>query len=125
MALELEQEDDGRVLVVRASGKLTRDDYDKFVPEVDRMVAKVGKIRVLFVMHDFHGWTLTAAWEDLKFGLRNFSNIERLGMVGEKKWQSWMAPFCRPFTKAEMRYFDSGQLEEAKEWVAAKEATVV
>lgn len=125
MALEFQQEDDGRVLIVRVGGKLTKADYETFVPEVDGMVAKAGKIRILFVMHDFHGWTVPAAWEDLKFGLRHFSGIERLGLVGEKRWQSWMIPFCRPFTKAELRYFDSGQLEEAKEWIKAVEASTV
>ena len=53
------------------------------------------------VMHDFHGWTASAAWEDTKFGVRHFHDIERLAMVGETKWQHGMAIFCKPFTTAQ------------------------
>lgn len=58
-------------------------------------------------MHDFHGWELAAAWEDTKFSMRHFHDSERLAMVGEKAWQHWMAVFCKPFTKADVRYFEA------------------
>ena len=60
MAVETREEMGGKVLVVRASGKLTREDYEYFVPEVERLIGQHGKIRVLIQMHDFHGWTLGA-----------------------------------------------------------------
>jgi hypothetical protein len=31
-----------------------------------------------------------------------------------------MAVFCKPFTTAKVRYFDSAKLAEAREWVAAE-----
>jgi hypothetical protein len=38
-------------------------------------------------------------------------------MVGEKKWQQGMATFCKPFTKATVRYFDHPQSAEAGKWL--------
>ena len=38
-------------------------------------------------MTGFQGWDAGAAWEDLKFDLKHFGDIERLAMVGDKKWQ--------------------------------------
>jgi hypothetical protein len=38
------------------SGKLSKEDYEHFVPEVERLIEQEGKIRLLFEMHDFHGW---------------------------------------------------------------------
>ena len=64
-------------------------------------------------MHDFHGWTLGAVWEDVKFDLRHFSHIERLALVGDTKWEAGMAMFCKPFTTAKVRYFDESKAEEA------------
>jgi hypothetical protein len=32
-------------------------------------------------------------------------------------WGGTMAIFCRPFTTAKMRYFDSTQLDEARKWI--------
>ena len=122
MSVKLNQGTDDRVLVVVVSGRLTRQDYAHFVPEVDRLIGKHGKIRLLFEMHDFHGWSVGAMWEDTKFAFRHFRDIERMALVGEKKWQKGMAPFCQPFTKAEVRYFDLSEADEARTWLMAEAA---
>lgn len=115
--LELHEEAEGRLLTIRLAGKLTTDDYKVFVPEVERLIQEHGKIRVLCQMHDFHGWTVGAMWEDIKFDVRHFGDIERLALVGERKWQAGMAVFCKPFTKATVRYFDQSELPNAEDWV--------
>jgi SpoIIAA-like len=84
------------------------------VPAVDAQIKEFGKLRILFVMQDFHGWTVGAAWEDLKFDLKHWKDIERLALVGDKRWEKGMATFCKPFTKAHIRYFDSSQIEGAR-----------
>ena len=119
MPVELKQEADGKILTIHASGKLTKEDYEHFVPQVERLIKDQGKIRVLFDMEDFHGWTCRALWEDLKFDVKHFSDIERLAMVGDKKWEQCMAKFCRPFTTAEIRYYDRGQADWARAWIEA------
>ncbi len=113
----LTESNDGKVLEVRLTGKLTPKDYDLFVPTVERLVQKHGKIRLLVEMHDFHGWTASAVWQDIKFDARHFRDIERLAMVGEKKWQHAMAVFCKPFTTAKVRYFDQPELAQARTWL--------
>ncbi|SFI52823.1 hypothetical protein SAMN05428978_10159 [Nitrosomonas sp. Nm34] len=35
----------------------------------------------------FHGSTAGAAWEDTKFAVRQFNDIERLAIVGDKAWE--------------------------------------
>lgn len=57
------------------------------MPAFERLVQQHGKLRVLFDMTDFHGWEVGAAWEDLKFGVDHFSDIERMAPVGERKRQ--------------------------------------
>lgn len=107
------------VMTVRVTGKLTKQDYAAFVPEVEKWVNEHGKVRILFDMHDFHGWKLSAAWEDFKFGLKHFRDIERIAMVGEKTWEHGMAVFCKPFTLAKVRYFDRSDAEQAREWLVS------
>jgi hypothetical protein len=116
--LNLETQDGHKILAVRASDKLTKEDYEHFIPEVERLIKQEGKIRLLFEMHDFHGWEAGALWEDIKFDFKHFADIERLAMVGEKKWEEWMATFCKPFTSAQVRYFDQNQAEDARRWIA-------
>jgi hypothetical protein len=105
------------VLEIHASGKLTKEFYEQFVPAVEAQIKESGKLRILFVMKDFHGWTAGAMWEDIKFDVKHWSDIERLAIVGESKWQEGMAVFCRPFTKAKVKYFEHAQLEDARTWV--------
>ena len=119
MAIELKEKNGGKVLHVRVSGKLVKEDYEHFVPTVERLIQQHGKIRVLMEMTDFHGWDAKALWEDIKFDLKHFSDIERVAMVGDKQWQKGMAMFCRPFTTAKVRYFDHSQLNEAHQWAEA------
>ena len=106
------------VLWVQASGKISQDDYQHFVPEVERLIANNGKIRILFEMRDFHGWEGGALWEDIKFDFKHFFDIEWLAMVGDMKWEEWMAQFCKPFTTAKIKYFDHAQEDEARAWIA-------
>jgi hypothetical protein len=116
MATHLSEENGGKILEVRVSGKLSHDDYQHFVPEFERLVQEHGKIRVLFEMTDFHGWEAGALWDDIKFDLKHFSDIERLAMVGEKRWEKGMSVFCRPFTTATIRFFDD--VEQARAWLS-------
>lgn len=57
-------------------------------------------------MREFHGWSMGALWEDIKFDLHHFADIERLALIGDKKWEVGMAVFCKPFTTAKIRYFE-------------------
>jgi hypothetical protein len=68
---------------------------------------------VLFDIIDFHGGEVSAAWEDTRFAIRHFADIDRLVIVGDKEWQHGMAIFCKPFTKAQVRYFDLAKEAEA------------
>ena len=108
----------GKLVEVRLSGKLHKADYEHFVPEVEKAIAANGKIRVLMEMHDFHGWDLPALWQDIKFDRKHHQDIERIAMVGDKKWESGMAAFCKPFTSAKIRYFDVSDFAAAREWIA-------
>jgi hypothetical protein len=117
MAIKINEKKSGRVLEVQVSGKLAHEDYLHFVPEFEKMVNKHGKIRVLFEMTDFHGWEAGALWDDVKVDMKHFSDIERLAMVGDKKWEQGMSVFCRAFSTAKIRYFDHAKTDEARAWL--------
>ena len=73
-AVTLNETNGGKVLELQLTGKVTKEDYEQFVE-----------------MRDFHGWTAGALWQDVKFDAKHFSDIERLTIVGETKWQHGMA----------------------------------
>ena len=118
MSVLLRPEMDGKILVVHVSGRLTREDYRQFVPELEKSVEQHEKIRILFEMEDFHGWKASALWEDVKLGFKHWSDIERVAMVGDKAWEKGMSVFCKPFTRAKIQYFDLAEIDQAREWVS-------
>jgi hypothetical protein len=117
MAIALKNIEGTNLLEVVVSGKLAHEDYERFLPRVDQLVARHGKIRVLFDMVDFHGWEASALWDETKFTFKHFNDISRIAMVGDALWEKGMSAFCRPFTAAEIRYFDWTQIHEAWAWL--------
>lgn len=117
MAIEINVLKNGKVIELNVSGKPAREDYKRFVPEVEKWIQQHGKINILFRMHDFHGWQAGALWEDIKFDMKHFADINRLAIIGEKLWQKEMSKFCASFTTANIRYFQLVQIEEAKQWI--------
>ena len=106
------------VLGFKLSGKLHDDDYKRFVPAIDHVCGEHGKVRLLAQFHDFQGWDLHALWDDIKFSATHCDKLERIALVGDRKWEEWMAKVCKPFTAAKVRYFDASAMEAARAWLA-------
>ena len=106
-----------QVVGLKLSGTLHDDDYKRFVPMMEGIFTVVGKVRLFIQLEDFHGWDLHAAWDDLEFGLKHYSDFERIAMVGDRKWEEWMANFCKPFTNAKVKYFDRSEVDAAWTWI--------
>lgn len=117
-AVHLQETSIDNVVVVEVIGKLTKEDYEAFVPLLERAIEEHGRIRLLFLMTDFQGWKPSALWADTMFGAKHFRDIERVAMVGDKAWEHGMAIFCRPFTTGEVRYFDRSDLAAAEAWIS-------
>lgn len=120
MSLHIIENPGGSILELEASGKLAASDFQSLESTFQRLVKQYGKIRVLFIMRDFHGWEPVAFWDEVKFDLKHFGDIERLAMIGDKQWEKFLGVFGRPFTAAEIRYFDKSELAKARSWLESK-----
>ena len=114
---QLVENTETRMLEVKASGKLSANDYETLEPGVEKLIESSGKIKVLFIMHDFHGWEMGAVWEDIKFATKHCHDIDQIAMIGEKDWERWMATICKPFTMAKIKYFEAHDMESAWDWL--------
>jgi len=115
--IEKLEKSSGKIIGFTLSGRLHDEDYKIFVPQLESVMEQEGKTRLLAHFHDFHGWDLHAAWDDMKFGVKHYDDLERIALVGDRKWEEWMAKICKPFTRASVRYFDSSEIEKAWEWL--------
>ena len=107
-----------KVLGFKMSGKLHDEDYKHFVPTVEAAVKQHGRVRLLAQFENFHGWDAHALWDDIKFSTQHCGDVERIALVGEKAWEKWMAQVCKPFTLAQVRYFDHAESDAAWNWLS-------
>jgi hypothetical protein len=116
MPIQIEEEEGGTSVAVWVTGKLVSSDYEQLVPELDRLIAVHGRLRLLFELTTFQGWEPIALWDEVKFDVKHFSDIERVAIIGDKKWEHGMASFYKPFTHATVRYFLLADAAEAWKW---------
>ena len=121
MPLKLGYEPSTQTLTITAGGKLEVSDYQRLAPLVEDLITQHGKLDVLLILHEFKGWTAGALWEDVKFDVKHFRDIGKLAVVGEREWEKGMAAFCRPFTTAEIKFFERENLAEAMDWIGVRE----
>src|SRR3954447_17169585 len=122
MAIQLHELDGGSVLHVKASGKLSHQEYERFAPEFERLIKEQGKLSILFEMRDFHGWEGTALWDEIKMDAKHSADVDKVATVGDQKWEKGITAFCKPFTRATVGYFDVSELASAKQWLAESSA---
>lgn len=117
MSFKVIEQAAGKVVEVQVTGKLSKEAYEAFLPMTEARIKEFGKVRMLVILNDFHGWDMGALWEDIKFDLKHHGHIERLAIVGHSKWEQGMALFCKPFTSAKIQYFDIAKCEDARNWI--------
>jgi hypothetical protein len=111
------------VIGLRASGKLTKDDYTDALEPALNQAMDSGEARVVFLLTDFEGLELGAVPEDIKTGLgvelANRKNWKRLAVVTDVDWVARaMKMFAWAMPGELAVYEDLGELEEAKAWAA-------
>ena len=120
MGMQWKEQNGGKILEVQASGILAHEDYERFAPEFDRLVKQNGLVSVLFDMVDFHGWTARVLWDDIKLDLRHLGEVKHVAKAGDKRWEKGVSMLARPFTDAQVRYYDHSQMDEARNWVQSR-----
>ncbi len=77
------------------------------VPEVEALVDQVGDINMLLDLSGFH-WEKINAWgADMKFGYTYRNKIDKVAIVGDKKWQKWLTAVADPFFAREAKFVSS------------------
>jgi len=104
------------VLGFQVSGDITKEDYDVLTPAV-ATAAQNGSVRLLLDLTDFR-WEKVDAWgSDLHFGHEFHDAIERMAIVGNHRWEKYLARMAQPFYAQEAQFFSTA--DEAWAWVNA------
>jgi hypothetical protein len=113
---------------VKASGKVSKHDYDEVMePLINAARCEGRRLRLLYeIGPDFHGFTGGAAWEDAKLGLSNLRLFEGVAVVTNVGWiiqSTRLATFVMP---CPVKTFDLTDRGAAIQWLGtlSERATV-
>ncbi|HLB34310.1 MAG TPA: STAS/SEC14 domain-containing protein [Chthoniobacterales bacterium] len=117
--ITIQPETQGKVLVAKASNKLTAEDYETIlIPKLQELMAEYEKIRlVIEIDPSFEGWEPSALWDGASFGLGHRKHLERVAIVGAPSWLKTASNFMSHFLPAELKHYDASALQEALAWV--------
>lgn len=110
-------ESTGNTLGYRAVGKITKEDYAFLNKEVEAMIAEAGSLRLLLDLEALEGEKIKAWGADLKFGHEFRKKIEKMAIVGDKKWQKGLAALADPFYAREAEFFHTADRDSAWAWL--------
>ena len=115
--LKIGEPDAEGVVNIHADGVVSREDYDRAVPEFERLLDQHGGLRFLVDIVGVQGWTIGAAWRDLGTDPRRQRQIGRTAIIGDTRWRDWAAMASSRFHDGEVRYFTPSEQDEARAWV--------
>jgi len=98
-------------------GKLTHEDYQVFVPMVDKALKKAKGIEadLLVDMRAFKGWEFMAAWDDFKFGVKHRNAFNKTAIVGDKNREDASTAMMSHLMSGKAKFFKGR--EKALSWL--------
>ena len=113
----------------KVTGRVTADEVEAFVPQLERAVAERGK-RTIGVLADLSAMTgaeWAARWKEIEFLSKYAEHIERVAVVGAKKWEELKAEILAGtvLIQAETRYYPQSEILHAWHWVKTGDAGTI
>ena len=105
-------------LRIRASGRLSAADYDRFEPQFAKAIRRRKlPIPLLLDMRGFRGWTPGGFVRDLAWDLENRRSFSRIAVIGDQRWHRWITLAGKPLFRAPIKYFGAHAEGEAEAWL--------
>ena len=110
----------GKLLTLTVSGTLTQPELSSMQTAAAAIFGAEGQWRVLVLADHFLGWERGGTWDDFTFQSEHDVHIERMAIVGERKWEELALLFAaKGLRRFPIQYFSPAQLTAARAWLAA------
>jgi hypothetical protein len=96
---------------------LTEDDYDVLASTLKNHLEEHTTTRVLFVMEDVDDWTPEERWEDLAFDIRLVRDLDKVAVVGDDLWETWLDKVELLFPMSTVQTYAADDRSDAVEWI--------
>jgi hypothetical protein len=104
----------------KISGYVTGDDYDNVLtPAIDKAIEEFERIKLLAqIGPDFKSYTLDAAWDDAKLGLRHWNGFERVAVATDVGWMQTIIKAIGFMMPCPVQLFELDEVDDAKRWLS-------
>jgi len=117
MPCEIVEKEKG-LITLKISGKLKRAELAQAEKVAIEVMGSTNKIKLLVLTENFQGWDNKDNWEDVSFQSEYDSQIEKIAIVGEKRWQELAEVFTGKGLRAvDIRYFSPAEASVARIWI--------
>jgi hypothetical protein len=107
------------ILTWRVTGELTHAEFTAAQKQAAGIIQRQGKVRFLVLVENFAGTDQAGNWGDISFQAENDPFIEKIAIVGDKKWEDLALLFTgKGIRRVPIEYFSGGDVAKAKAWVA-------
>jgi hypothetical protein len=114
------QQEPNDICVLRISGVLKRSEFAAEQSAIAGKIDAGSKPRLLAILENFEGWERGADWNDLDFMISHGGEIAKIAIVGDSRWETRALAFAGAGPRrAPVKFFLTGQLAEARNWLAA------
>ena len=106
------------VLKVVAPAKLQSGDFAELARQVEPLIRRQGRLRLLIDASDLDGWKDFAALEEhASFVKTHQEKVDRIAVMTVHEWQRWLIGAIRVFLHPQVRLFEKSQEGEALHWL--------
>jgi SpoIIAA-like len=106
------------VIKVDITGKISTGELKTMTPEIDKIIARERKVRLILDVSKFTGWEdMPAIEEHFSFIKNHHHYIERAAIITGHTWQHWMISIIKVFIHPDVRVFEQNQVDEAYQYI--------
>ena len=111
------------VLKLIAPKKLKAKDFEALTPEVDELIKRYGRIKLLVDATHLEGWESMADFEThAAFVKDHEAKVDRIALITGHDWQNWLVGAVKLFVHPKVKAFDKRHADEALLWIGASDS---
>lgn len=112
------------VAAVHLNGTLDEDDFNAVFPFLKDQVERHNTARLLFELDGVDGWEPEEVWDTFAFDLRHAHDADRIAVVSDDPWETWLNRLALIFPDATVKVYDADARDEALAWLNGEDLEV-
>jgi hypothetical protein len=115
--IEIDERSRGRVIGLRASGKIAGAEVGQVLERLEQAIAEHGKVRLLVYVENLGTFSPGALMGDPRFSLDRAGDVERVAVVADGLLFGTYVKTAAKLLPGEVRRFKTKELDEAWRWI--------